>query len=159
MTTDRFILRIDPPQPCQGNYPNEEGEEEPCTLLANLAETEHESQCERQLRVMPYCHRHLYIACLDPTPEELELEHFCITNFVVNHFGGQGEAKIMGICPTDSIPPPYEPWDEEADMEDDAWYVTYRAPDGQEHRGVAVYLVWENWFEWHEFPESQQPQQ
>ncbi len=112
-----------------------------------------------QLSVNPYCWRHLYIACPDPTPEELELEHFCITNFVVNHFGGQGEALVLGPCPTDNIPAPYEPWDEEEDMADESYYVVYRAPDGQEKRVCAVYLVWENWWELYEFPEAQQSQQ
>ena len=158
---DRFLLKIDPPQPCQGSYPDGQGGEGHCTLLTGMAEAsyDHSMGWAPQLSVNPYCWRHLYIAYPDPTPEELELEHFCITNFVVNHFGGEGRAEVLGVCPTDSIPPPYEPWDPDEDMDDDAWYVTYHAPDSREHRGVAIYLVWENWFEWHEFPASIQPQQ
>lgn len=149
MTTDRFILRIDPPQPCRGHYPNEEGEEGPCTLLTNLAEAEHEGQCERQLRVSPYCHRHLYLGWPDPTPEELETEHWCVTNFVINELGeGLGTAEVLGTFPTDSIPPPYEQWDPTEAMDDDAWYVTYQGEDGHEQRGIVIYLVWENWFVW-----------
>jgi hypothetical protein len=74
----------------------------------------------------------------------------------VNHFGGKGTAQVLGPCPTDNIPPPYEPW-EDKEFVDDAWYATFRGEDGQEHRGVVVYLCWENWFEWHDLPELQQP--
>jgi len=129
-----------------GNNSNGEG---PCLRLTTLAEAEHESGCERQLRVMPYCWRHLYIAWPEPTPEQLQLEHWCIANFVVNHHGGQGSAEIHGPCPTDSIPAPYEACEDE---EDEAYYVTYRDEQGQEQHGVAVYLIWENWWEWYPAP-------
>src|SRR5207247_5454405 len=88
--SDRFILKVDPPQPCMGSNPNG-----PCPLLTALAEAEHEREHERQLRVYPYCWRHLYIGFPDPTPEQLQLEHWCITNFVVHHFGGgKGTAEV-----------------------------------------------------------------
>jgi hypothetical protein len=125
------------------NPPDGEG---PCPRLTTLAEAEHESENDCQLRVYPYCPRHLYIGFPDPTPEELELEKWCVTNFVVQQFGGQGTAEVLGECPVDNIPGPYEPCEDEEDL---AWYVTYRDEQGgQERRGVAVYLTWENWWEW-----------
>ena len=131
--TDRFSLRIDPLQPYQGYYPNEEGEEDPCPLRASMAEA---SWCQNpsgyapELLVNPYGLRHLSIGWPEPAPEELELEHFCITNCLVNHFGGKGTAQVVGPCPSDSTPPPYEPW-EDADMIDEASSVTYRDEQGQ----------------------------
>ncbi len=114
--TDRFILKIDPPQPCQGLYPNEAGDEVRCTLLTGMAEAswgENAGGYAPELSVDPYYWRHLWIGFPDPTPEELELEHLCMTNFVVNHFGGKGTAQVLGPCPTDSILPPYEPWEDD----------------------------------------------
>jgi len=106
------------------------------------------------LAVMPFCHRQLYIAWPEPTPEQLALEHWCVVNFTVNHFGGVGSAQVLGPFPTDSIPEPYEQWDPAEGMDDEAWGVLYKGEDGQEHRGVVVYLTWENWFEWHAFPDG-----
>ena len=153
MTTDRFILRIDPLQPCQGSYPDGQGGEGHCTLLTDMAEASYDESMgwAPYLSVNPYCWRHLYIACPDPTPEELE--HLYIPNFVVNHFGGKGTAQVSGPCATDSIPPPYEPWEDD-DMIDEASYVTYRAEQRQEWHVCAVYLVGENCWELFEFAQS-----
>jgi hypothetical protein len=144
---DRFLLKLVDPQPCMGSNPDDDGS---CPLLTQLSEAEHESGCERQLRVMPYCWQHLWIGYPErdegPTAAEKALEAFCIVNFVVNHFGGVGFAEVLGPCPIDNIPAPYEA---DEDEEDKAWYVTYR-DEGQEQRGVAVYLTsWENWWEWY----------
>ena len=154
--TDRFILKIDPPQPFQGLYPNEAGDEVRCTLLTGMAEAswgENAGGYAPELSVDPYCWRHLWIGFPDPTPEELEFEHLCMTNFVVNHFSGKGTAQVLGPCPTDSIPPPYEPWEDD-DMIDEAYSATYRDEQGQERHVCAVYLVWENCWELFEFAQS-----
>ena len=130
--SDAFILTISPAQPCMGDDPDTE---QPCNLLTTLAEAERESGCERQLSVHPYCWRHLYIGYPErdegPTPEELEMLHFCVRNAVVGHFGGKGEASVLGTCPVDSIPAPYEPLTEDDYEEgpDRDWFLSEHAPD------------------------------
>ncbi len=151
---ERWIIKIDPLHLCMGGGGPDS--DDPCSRLTEWAEATSESaECPRQLRVHPYCWAHLFVGFAEREdgslpPEEQAIEHFCITNFVVHHLGGQ--ASVLGRCPTDNIPAPYEACE---DFEDLAWYVSSHDEQGQEHHGVAVYLTsWENWWEWYPIKSS-----
>jgi len=140
--------------------------EHPCTLLTSIAEATHEDQ--RELRLHPYCWRHLYLDFPErdegPTPEEVELLNFCVRNAVIGHYGGKGGAEVLGPCPIDSVPAPYEPVTLDSYAEDDtkgrefflregqpdeAYYATYRDEQGQEKHVAAVCYWW--WYFWEIF--------
>lgn len=169
---DRFILKIDPPQLCLASIEDDQ----PCPRLTTYAEAESASEHSRQLMVAPYCWQHLEMCIAPwnthPMPEEVERERFCIVNFVIGYYDGKGTATVEGPCPVASIPPPYEEATEAAyeteeekalfrryHADDQAYYVTYRDAQGQEHHVCAVWMADELHWELYTFPNDQQSTQ
>lgn len=165
---DRFILKIDPPQLCLAST----GDDQPCPHLTAYAEAGPFSDHSRQLLVDPYCWEHLEMCIppwnIHPTPEEIEQERFCIVNFVIGYYGGKGSALVAGPCPIERIPAPYEEATEDAydtdedkaffrryHADDQAYYVTYRDEQDQEHHVCAVWMADE--LHWELFPFPDQP--
>lgn len=163
---DRFLLKIDPPQLCLGADENDR----PCQRLTEYAEAESISaELPRQLMLAPYCWQHLEM-CIppwetNPTPEDIASEQFCITRFVVGHYGDKGTAEVQDSCPLESVPPPYRevteadyPDEEEKAFfrqhhgDDQAYYVTYRDEQGEIRHVCAVWLADLLYWELYEFP-------
>jgi len=85
-------------------------------------------------------------------PEEKALKEFCITNFVVNHWGGKGTAEVLGECSVKNIPRAYQRWQYEQDK---AWCVSYRNKQGKERQVYAVYHMLEQEFKLYKVPKTQ----
>lgn len=164
--SERFLLKIDPPQPCL--YSDEDGQ--PCERVTAYAEASGDAPgSPSELSVAPYCWQHLEL-CIPPwlehpTLEEVAWERFCIANFIVGHYGGVGAAEVRGACPLESVPLPYEEITE-ADYDtpeekacfrrlhgtDQAYYATYRDEQGESRHVCAVWLADFLYWELYEFP-------
>ena len=153
MSDDRFLLRVDPPQLCM----SDDADGKPCSRLTEWVIADvFWPDTPRQLSIEPWCWEH-GDACLaewawdDATTQDIEMENFFVTRFVVGYYGGQGTALVLGRCPLDSVPPPYveekeEDYEDEEERAnftmrhflDNAYYVLYRDEQRQEKRVCAV---------------------